>query len=118
MSCYTLQSGKKLNFLKPLSLNATIGVSTKSSNSNIRHTKSDTTTINAEKEPANPSVKLIRNSDTAIHVESSSSICYDSSKSEVGPLGICIHADMSSINIAVSEVQVLFNFYFYDIYTN
>ncbi|KAK4875062.1 hypothetical protein RN001_011484 [Aquatica leii] len=75
ISCYTLQNGAKLNFLKPFSLNATIGISTK--------------------------------------VDDKQSPCKDDSYNAVTnlndsgePLGICIHVDMSPIDLSVSEVQI------------
>jgi hypothetical protein len=35
LSCYTLQNGTKLNFLKPVSANATIGISAKCQNDKV-----------------------------------------------------------------------------------
>lgn len=35
MSCYTLQNGTKLNFLKPASANATVGISAKCQNDEV-----------------------------------------------------------------------------------
>jgi len=35
LSCYTLQNGTKLHFLKPVSANATVGISTKYHNDEV-----------------------------------------------------------------------------------
>ncbi|XP_072392830.1 intermembrane lipid transfer protein VPS13B [Diabrotica undecimpunctata] len=69
MSCYTIQFGEKLTFLKPVSLNATVGLSTK---------------------PNKP--------------ECDANL--DTSKPEIGCIGVCVHIDMTPIVISTSEVQV------------
>ncbi|KAF5303499.1 hypothetical protein FQA39_LY09962 [Lamprigera yunnana] len=79
-SCYTLQGGKQLNFLKPISLNVTIGISTK--------------TMCPGKQLPN--------------MDNENSFA-DKPKEEAGknePLGVCIHIDMSPITLCISEVQV------------
>lgn len=77
LSCYTIQYGNKLIFLKPVSLSATVGLST-------RPTKPD------EKE----------NGDVTTGSPS------NSTKTDIGYLGICVHVDMTPIVISTSEVQV------------
>lgn len=78
LSCYTIQYGNKLIFLKPVSLSATVGLST-------RPTKVD------ERE----------NIDVPTGSPSGSS-----GKIDIGYLGICVHIDMTPIVISTSEVQV------------
>ncbi|KAF5296670.1 hypothetical protein FQR65_LT10210 [Abscondita terminalis] len=82
MSCYTLQKSKKLNFLKSFSLNATVGISTKSVDYKQPPGKAETSGL---------AVTSTSNSG-AIH--------------EGDPIGICIHVDMSHIDLSVSEVQI------------
>lgn len=75
-----MQHGKTLNFLKPVSLSATIGLSTR---------PSKTTEMTA---------KLISQN---VEDENTSS-----SSSSIGCLGVCVHIDMSPITISISEAQV------------
>ncbi|KAJ8927596.1 hypothetical protein NQ314_019923, partial [Rhamnusium bicolor] len=78
LSCYTIQYGNKLIFLKPVSLSATVGLST-------RPTKVDGKD-NMEISFGSPGGS--------------------SSKIDIGYLGICVHIDMTPIVISTSEVQV------------
>nr|CAH7751442.1 unnamed protein product [Callosobruchus chinensis] len=70
LSCYTVQHGNKLTFLKPVSLSATIGLTTKP-----------------------PKVDSGSGGST-------------SKGGEIGYLGICVHIDMTPIQVSTSEVQV------------
>lgn len=70
ISCYTIQYGNKLTFLKPVSLSATVGLSTR-----VKSSDSQQETVN-------------------------------SSISDIGYLGVCVHIDMTPIVISTSEVQI------------
>lgn len=74
--CYTMQQGNTLNFLKPVSLSATIGLSTRPSKSEVAN-KLGAFTQDLEEET-----------------------------SAIGCLGVCVHIDMSPITISISEAQV------------
>lgn len=76
-TCYTVQHGHTLNFLKPISLSATIGLST-------RPSKQTETSIKL-----NPFSQYLAEDNTTI-----------------GCLGVCIHVDMSAVTVSISEVQV------------
>lgn len=83
-------------------LNVTIAISTKTGNSDIRLTKSDKTNNITHD---NITVKQMKRSD-AINLDASSSQYYTNLKTDIGRLGVCIHIDMASIDISISEVQV------------
>ncbi|CAH2007814.1 unnamed protein product [Acanthoscelides obtectus] len=79
LSCYTVQHGNKLTFLKPVSLSATIGLTTKPpkvENQSVADTSSKSATNN------------------------------EKAAVDIGYLGICVHIDMSPIVVSTSEVQV------------
>lgn len=72
-----MQQGNILHFLKPISLSATIGLSTR---------PSKTSEVSAKLNPFTQSV--------------------EEETSTIGCLGVCVHIDMSPIAISISEVQV------------
>ncbi|XP_044753199.1 vacuolar protein sorting-associated protein 13B isoform X2 [Coccinella septempunctata] len=76
LSCYTIQNGSKMDCLKPCSLNATIGLSTKNS-------KPEENTLHKDA-PAATSV----------------------SKHDISSLGVCVHVDMTPVLISTCEIQV------------
>nr|CAI5821779.1 unnamed protein product [Callosobruchus analis] len=80
LSCYTVQHGNKLTFLKPISLSATIGLSTKPP-------KVDSGSVSGGG-------------------GGGFSGGGTSKGSEIGYLGICVHIDMTPILVSTSEVQV------------
>lgn len=89
LSCYTLQLDTKLYFLKPLSVNATVGVSSKS-----------------------PTGSDVDRSEISLKRDSSTSLQFHDCESDIGPLAICVHVDMTSINVSMSEIQVRNTAYF------
>lgn len=85
LSCYTLQYGQKLYFLKPVTLSATVGLSTRSS------------------KDLNISTPMSKPHET---IPLPSNINEHTLKTDVGSLGVCVHIDMTPINISISEIQV------------
>ncbi|KAI4462018.1 vacuolar protein sorting-associated protein 13b [Holotrichia oblita] len=90
LSCYSWQRGRKLDFLKPVSLNATVGLSTKSKMENSN--ESLRTTSLTEMGPNTSSQSFF-----------SATSCF---KGCLTTLGICIHIDTTPTNIILSEMQV------------
>lgn len=82
-----------MNVLKPVSINATIGLTTKPCYSEDSKSTHSTTNSNEK-------------------VHDTPSCSYTSSKLEISVLGVCIHIDITPINICISEIQVKYNFLF------
>lgn len=78
LSCYTIQNGSKMECLKPCSLNATIGLSTKNS-------KPD---------------------EDSLSKDNSSMSTTSMSKNDISSLGVCVHVDMTPVFISTCELQV------------
>lgn len=137
MSCYSLQFGKRLDFLKPVSLNATVGLSTKTNSVHLKEEDSSGANINEEKSSKLPKENSAHGNSNYAHVmytpkekvsfalnttqnekpnaqsqkrraqnDFSSVSSRSSSGSDLGSLGICVHIDMTPINIQMSEVQI------------
>lgn len=85
-SLYTLHQRYKFYFLKPVSLSATVGLSTKPS----KDVKSPGEGANNVKSESTSPVPPIPGT----------------SKGDVESLGVCVHIDMTPVNISTSEVQV------------
>ncbi|KAK9889545.1 hypothetical protein WA026_006900 [Henosepilachna vigintioctopunctata] len=76
ISCFTIQRGQKMDCLKPCSINATIGLSTKNANTEQISVSTET--------------------------HSSSSF----SRSDISSLGVYVHVDMTPVLISTCEIQV------------
>ncbi|KRT78503.1 hypothetical protein AMK59_7594, partial [Oryctes borbonicus] len=90
LSCYSWQRGRKLDLLKPVSLNATVGLSTKQ--------KSDTGSLSMHT-AFSAEVISVPSNQSFYSTNSSLKECLTT-------LGICIHIDTTPTNIILSELQV------------
>lgn len=90
-----MQFGKKLDFLKPISLNATVGLSTKSR-----------VDVPDMKKDANIQEKLAHMKQPNVSSKDSVMSSPGMNKPDIDSLGICVHVDMTPIDITMSEVQI------------
>ncbi|CAG9772920.1 unnamed protein product [Ceutorhynchus assimilis] len=110
LSCYTMQNGEKLIFLKPVSLSATVGLSTrpsKNADDNEKLEKSPKQSLSKSPSssiPNSPTTQIKKSAKKKVEPIPNSPC--KASKIDIGSLGVCVHIDTTPILISTSEVQV------------
>lgn len=98
--CYTLQNDSKLNFLKPLSGNATIGLSVKNrTKKEVIKVKDIVKEIESKLE--NKKIKHGKYSDCGAHSQDTGRL-----SDNISSLGVCVHIDNTPVVISISDTQL------------